>query len=266
MPARDQARSPRRGRPRRRARARVTPSHGRVASPSIADGLAPDRPLGVDPLDRGARPAARPPPRRRRAGRARAAARPRARGRSRRTRRRGRAAAARGRIRGAPSRTAARCRCRAPRGSAASQRSTAAPASGRPAASSPVTPNRRRIARSWPIVVEARARAPHAPASASARVDQPVERPPVGGHRRATPRSTSRHARQSGGAWPGRAAPAEVAPSVDDARQPVAGEEAAIGGDRIVRGEADAAIADALGARARSPRGRPRRRAGSRPR
>ena len=60
-------------------------------------------------------------------------------------------------------------RRRAPRGSPASQRSTVAPASGRPAASSPVTPNRRRIARSWPTVVEARARAPHAPASASAR-------------------------------------------------------------------------------------------------
>ena len=54
------------------------------------------------------------------------------------------------------------------RGSPASQRSTVAPASGRPAASRPVTPNRRRIARSWPMVVEARARAPHAPASASA--------------------------------------------------------------------------------------------------
>ena len=56
-----------------------------------------------------------------------------------------------------------------PCGSPASQRSIVAPASGRPDASSPLTPNRRRIARSWPIVVEARARAPHAPASASAR-------------------------------------------------------------------------------------------------
>ena len=91
------------------------------------------------------------------------------RGRSRPTRRRAPAAVARGRIRGAPSRTAGRSRSSEPRGSPASQRSTAAPASGRPAASSPVTPNRRRIARSWPIVVDARARAPQAPASASAR-------------------------------------------------------------------------------------------------
>ena len=146
----------------------VTPSHGPGGLAEHRDRLAPDRPLGVDPLDRGRGEARAPPPRPRRAGRARAGARSRATGRSRPRRCRGRAAAARGRTRGAPSRTAARCRCRARAGRPTSQRSIVALASGRPAASSPVTPNRRRIARSWPMVVEARARAPHAPASAAA--------------------------------------------------------------------------------------------------
>src|SRR4029079_603439 len=50
----------------------------------------------------------------------------------------------------------------------ATQRSTAAPVSARRARSRPQTPSSRGIARSGPSVVEARARAPHAPASVSA--------------------------------------------------------------------------------------------------
>ena len=133
-----------------------------------ADGLAPHRPLGIDPLDRGAGEPLRlglgdDPP----VGLAEQLALEREVDRARRdvhrelcgSRSYSSRAIANGRAMPLPS---------AP-GSPASQRSTVAPASGRPAASSPLTPNRRRIARSWPTVVEARARAPHAPASASAR-------------------------------------------------------------------------------------------------
>ena len=100
------------------------------------------------------------------------------------------------------------------RGSPASHLSTVAPASGRPAASSPLTPNKRRIARSWPTVVEARARAPQAPASASARATRrssgqsDVMRRVVGTVSRARgPRSAARldrGPRRSAAVWPGR--------------------------------------------------------------
>ena len=63
-----------------------------------------------------------------------------------------------------------------PRGSVRIQRSTVAPASGRPPRSRPVTPNRRRIARSWPTDVDARAFGPIVAASGLGPLDEPVER------------------------------------------------------------------------------------------
>ena len=154
----------------RRHRVRRASSRSTAAAPRRAGRAAR---AGRPGRRRCARPRCRPAARPRRprpcGDPARAAAPPRGRGRPRRRRRRGRAAAGRGRTRSGPSRTAGRCRRRARPGRSASQRSTAAPASGRPDRSSPLTPNRRSSARSWPSVVEARARAPHAPASVSAR-------------------------------------------------------------------------------------------------
>ncbi len=56
------------------------------------------------------------------------------------------------------------------RGSGERYRSTTSAASGRPLRSTPLTPNRRRIARSWPTLVAFDALAPHAAASARVRV------------------------------------------------------------------------------------------------
>ena len=129
-------------------------------------------------------------------------------------------------------------------------------------------------------VVEARARAPHAPASASARATRrssgqsDVMRRSSGrcrGHVDLDPPPGWTVPRavypQYGPAAPARdGASGAAASPLDGARQPVAGQEAAIGERRVVRREPDAAIAEPLGARARSPRGPPPRRGCSRPR
>ena len=54
-------------------------------------------------------------------------------------------------------------------GSGPRYRLTTSAASGRPFRSTPVTPNRRRIARSWPMLVNSAAVAPHADAMSVAR-------------------------------------------------------------------------------------------------
>ena len=145
--------APRPARPRsppRRGRSRPTAGAGRRgprAAPGVRSGWRPSGPSRPAP-GRRRRPSRSP------AGRSRRAAPPRARGPRCRPRPRAPAPAGPGRTRPSPSRTGARSRRRVGAGPGpGSGRRPRRPAGG-PSRLRPLTPNRRRIARSWPIVVD----------------------------------------------------------------------------------------------------------------